>query len=320
MHTSNTPRLRAFTLIELLVVLAIIALIVGIVLVAMGGVRSSVRRTESSNALRQMVAAYDAYSTDHNKRLMPGFVTAAQVTTLNIFALREDRVPHTDIDSQGYVWRLAPYLSNKWETMFVDYGSKRLNAQLAKEYEADVFGPGSLTVPADQLGIASIPSFGLNSIFLGGDAVHGGAVATPYSPWNGAGNEPIAAVRYSEVKQPAHMIVFAPVKQANLAQNPVMQFPDVEFGYVELRPPFITLTAGGIWDDRQWEIADDGSSVVASGGADYASGGGMPVSRWGGGALPVAHLDGSVTTETLTSLSNNMTLWSPSAKGHYIEE
>lgn len=311
------PSPRGFTVVELLVVLAIIALIVGILLVAMGEVRSSARRTESANALRHMVTAYNSYSTDHNSRFMPGYVTTGQVATLDLNARRADGSLHTEEDSQGYVWRLAPFLGDEWETMFVDYGNKRLRAKLTEEYEAGVYGPGSLTEPTDQLGIARVPSFGLNTIFLGGDSVHGGPAVTDYSPWNALGNEPIAATRFSEVKNPAHMIVFAPAEQAHVASNPTYTFTELEFGYPSIRPPFVTLTTTGIWDDQQWQLKGDGRQVETS--YAYAAGGGVPIARWGDAAFPVGNLDGSTTIETYQSLSNNMTRWSPQATGHFLD-
>ena len=316
MHTSKSN--RAFTLIELLVVLFLIALIIGILLVALGAVRRSTRRVESANALRQMVAAYDMYSSDHNKQLMPGFVTAAQATSFNIIPEREDGSDHVAEDSQGYVWRLAPYLAHNWKTMFVDYGSKRLLSSLDAEVSRGVYGRATTTL-ASQYGIAEIPSFGLNSIFLGGDEQHGNDVATNYSPWNTLGNDTIAATRYSEVKSPAQMIVFAPVKQANDALNPnqAETLIDWEYGYVELRPPFVTLAAGDIWTDQQWELEGDGSAAKPL--VDISRGCGLPIARWGGDSFPVGNLDGSTTNETLTSVSNDMKRWSPKAKGHFAD-
>lgn len=311
---------HGFTLIELLVVLGIIALIVSVVLVAMGGVRSSVRRTESANALRQMVAAYDAYSTEYDKRLMPGFVTAAQAsaTGFNILAKRENGDLHTDVDSRGYVWRLAPYLGFKWSTMFVDYGNERLNGVLQTEYDSGAYGSDTLTA-ANQIGIADVPSFGLNSIFLGGDSVHGDT-ATDYSPWNTMGNETIAATRFSEVKNPSNMIVFAPVMQGNPAMLPSTSFSEVRFGFAEARAPFLELNAGtGLWGDQQWQLDNDGTLAIVTDNAAFMSGGGLPVARWGGGAFPVGNLDGSTTVETLVSLSNDMRRWSHKATGLYTD-
>jgi len=67
----NEKRLRsAFTLIELLVVISIIALLIGILLPALGSARNSARVIASSSNQRQMGIAMAAYRTD-NKGFFP---------------------------------------------------------------------------------------------------------------------------------------------------------------------------------------------------------------------------------------------------------
>jgi prepilin-type N-terminal cleavage/methylation domain-containing protein len=59
---------RAFTIIELLVVISIIALLVGILLPAIGKAREQAKLTQSETNLRNIATAHEAYSAEWNDR------------------------------------------------------------------------------------------------------------------------------------------------------------------------------------------------------------------------------------------------------------
>ena len=61
-------RTRGFTIVELLVVISIIALLVGILLPAIGKARDSARLRQSSSNLRQLALAHQMYASEWNDR------------------------------------------------------------------------------------------------------------------------------------------------------------------------------------------------------------------------------------------------------------
>ena len=62
----HAPIFRSgFTIVELMVSIAVIFVLITAAFVAFKAVKSSANRTESLNALRQMMAGYNMYSGEH---------------------------------------------------------------------------------------------------------------------------------------------------------------------------------------------------------------------------------------------------------------
>ena len=113
---------RAFTLIELLVVISIIALLIAILLPALGAARTSARQMQSTTQLRGVQQGFHIYGVD-NKDFYPG---VRSLTLSN-----DDFTPASEVDS-------------------VSNGNGRdVLVRLAISLEADLFTPELLISPAE---------------------------------------------------------------------------------------------------------------------------------------------------------------------------
>lgn len=79
-HT-RARRDHAFTLIELLVVVAVVSVLMGLLLPALGRARRAAFAAECASNIRQLQLANDLYATDHDDRFMPG---AAAIESTNL--------------------------------------------------------------------------------------------------------------------------------------------------------------------------------------------------------------------------------------------
>jgi prepilin-type N-terminal cleavage/methylation domain-containing protein len=67
----SSPKKHGFTLIELLTVIAIIAILMGLLFSAMGGVKDAGNKTKAKNDVTQIVTAVKAYYTEYGKYPCP---------------------------------------------------------------------------------------------------------------------------------------------------------------------------------------------------------------------------------------------------------
>lgn len=302
------PFRPAFTLLELLVTVALVMVIAGIIIVSLFGAIGTAEDVKSAATLRQMSLGYTGYATDHDDALMPGYVRGASVDSLGLQARLDNgnRLPNFD-DSSSYLWRLAPYLADDWRAAFDDYQSPSVIARLADEIADGTYGPGS--AGGDQFGAASVTSYGLNTVFLGGDDVHSNLSGS--APWSDPYGTP-AATSQSQVITPSRIVVFAPSKR--FAQPGITISSDIEWGGPALIAPFLTRDNNGTWINQQWTVDTDDSGdlqrqrkpvFVSDSLGGVAS---APFARRET-TLPTVHLDGSVSQIEMIDLANDMRNW-----------
>ena len=305
-YNSMKSQRSGFTLVELMVVIAVIALLVSMVIVALKSSSASSARARSTNSLREMIRGYRAYSDDNRGQLMPGYIGEDLMDDTgdpfeNLRVTLPEGFVLSDFDSQSYVWRLAPYVGNVWEVFYAELGDSGIEAQLQSEFVANNYS-----------NIAERPTFGMNSIFVGGDSVHGGAYATDRNPWDpalGLENEILAVTRFTQVKNPARLIVFGSAGKV-LQGGPGIYEP-TSLGFCELRAPFLDESSGE-WNSLQWIVGESG--LIENPVTDD-DGTGIPIDRHGAGLIPVAFLDGSAAAVKMFELSADMRMWNPRAVG-----
>jgi prepilin-type N-terminal cleavage/methylation domain-containing protein len=228
MHTP-WPRMRtirsAFTLIELLVVIAIIALLISILLPALGEARKAGRMAAELGGIQQLGRAYASYAASNKDNVIPGYIHwgwahPTGYMTDTVLQKRIDMRATDDIGTgesgfgtgvatmEGYnvkawPWRLFPYMTDVRGLVFdkatlSDFRTRPTPANWPAYEIANGYSRA----------VAWHPSWGMNEIWVGGDHMNGAFNSNTGRDVT-EGYKRFWVRNLSEARQPSKLITFA---------------------------------------------------------------------------------------------------------------
>ncbi len=187
------PGPKGFTVMELLLVLFVIAVLMSIIVSVAGRVSNKAREVTERNGARQAITAWTAYTFDNNGSIMPGYKADLEYFTPDGVKVTPELTENGwPVAGRRYPLRLAPYLGNNFDVIYVNDQKNVLNRMRDQS-------------PDDYLYAVSVsPSLGLNSTWMGGDENDGCFNPTLTEFLGGR----VHSDRISTVRNPSKLIVF----------------------------------------------------------------------------------------------------------------
>lgn len=239
---------RAFTLIELLVVISIIALLVGILLPALGAARKTAMLSKCLVSQRQIATAASTYSMDFDDYVPPTrFIgespkIGATHTTYNTW--RSTLTPYiTGNGLQADVWTKTTEEKNRYNAIWIELACPATDIELASALAWDVDGTHMTFAMATADGGPYDKGKGLQNI-------------------SGTGKTPWAVRRFSEATGASASMMYTDAVQYDYINNPTWSWipqatKDLIFPAVHPNRMFSIAFADTHAQATQYEDVDD---------------------------------------------------------------
>ncbi len=262
-------RRQGFTIVEMLVIIAIITVLMGLLLPAVGAARHRAQKTQEIHAIRQVAVAWNLYANSNNDYALPGYVDPDVQADWNVRYEFMDRSVIAPEIAAPWTWRLMPYL---------DYNHEMVHGHL-DEPEFDMISmtadkialDAELSLEAEE--IARQPRFGYNGYYVGGwwqmVEIEGDVISRfrfwDTKPAGGATLPSISVVARSPgtIRNPSNLIIFC--SSAQVRPGRYRKWPEETPGWHFVTPPILAT-------QQQWLSGRAGATAAASAAA---AGGGL---------------------------------------------
>lgn len=225
---------------ELLVVISIIAVLLGVLLPTLGRAKDTGRIAQQLASARELMRGYLLYADEHQGYVLPALVEAGQGPD----AIHESVVDHAGRNVQGqplkrYLWRLAPYMDYNFGVFYrdKDYLDESLESITHLTDTSDTSSPAYL----DYYGLSVYPSFGINSLFVGGESQFTSDQFVQQFAQLGVNIRGTWISKISDARRPSSL--FTLVSAAAIENGTFFE------GYFKVTAPYFTTLSGPKWQD-----------------------------------------------------------------------